>query len=120
MLAEKNQGGLSEFVNKLLDKIKERVVAALAAAFGAALGTAAGGPVGTVIGLAVGFAVGKAFELLKDLVADEVFEPKTVSVIIPSLTHRFKGDKTDSPEIVSVFKGHGGRYDVAFDWRMVA
>jgi len=120
VLAEQDHGGLSEFVDKLLNKVKERVVAALAAAIGAAAGTASGGPVGTVIGLVVGIAVGKAFEALQAAVADEVFEPNTVSVAVPSLSHKFKGGKTESPEGISTFKGHDGTYQVAFDWRMVA
>jgi hypothetical protein len=119
VLAEKDEGGLSDFVNKLLEKIKERVIAYLAAALGGAIG-ASGGPVGALIGAAVGFIVGKVFEFIKSVFADDIFPPKTISVAIPSLTHRFAGGRTDSPEIVTRFVGHDGTYDITSDWRLFA
>jgi len=117
VLAETDTGGLAEFVNKLVDKIKDRVVAYLAASLGAAVG-ASGGPVGALIGAAVGFVVGKVFEFIKSLFADDIFPPKTVSVAVASLTQRFAGARTDSPEIVTRFTGHNGTYDVTTDWRL--
>jgi hypothetical protein len=120
VLAEKDQsGGLADFVNKLLEKIRERVIAYLAAAIGAAIG-ASGGVVGIVIGAAIGFVVGKVFEFINAVFSDDIFPPKTISVVIPSLTHRFVGGKTDSPEIVTRFVGHNGTYDVTSDWRLFA
>ncbi len=120
VLAEKDlSGGLADFLNRLLEKVRERVIAALSAALGAAIG-ASGGPVGALIGAAVGFVVGKVFDLLKSLFADDIFPPRTISVAIPSLTHRFTGGKTDSPEAIARFVGHDGTYDVTYDWRVFA
>jgi len=118
VLAEKDMGGLSDFVNRLLDKVRERVTAMLAAALGAAIG-ASGGPVGVIIGAAVGFVVGKVFDLLKSVFADDVFPPRTVSVAVPSLNHRFPGGRTDSAESTIRFDGHGGEYTLTYDWRVI-
>ena len=117
VLAEKDMGGLSDFVNRLLDKVRDRVTAMLAAALGAAIG-ASGGPVGIIIGAAVGFVVGKVFDLLKSVFADDIFSPRTVSVAVPSLNHRFPGGKTDSAESTIRFEGHGGEYTLTYDWRL--
>jgi hypothetical protein len=119
VLAEKDMGGLGDFINRLLDKIKDRVTAMLAAALGAAIG-ASGGPVGAIIGAAVGFIVGKVFDLLKSLFADDIFPPRTVSVAVPSLNHRFPGGRTDSAESTVRFNGHGGEYTLTYDWRLVS
>ncbi len=120
VLAEKDLGGgLSNFINQLLDKVKQEVISALAAAIGGAIG-ASGGPIGALIGAAVGFVVGKVFELLKSLFADDIFTPKTVTVAISSLTHRFSNGATDSAEAVTRFVGHDGTYDLTYDWRVFA
>jgi hypothetical protein len=120
VLAEKDlSGGLSDFLSQLLEKIRERVVAALAAAIGGAIG-ASGGPVGALIGAAVGFVVGRVFELLKAAFADDIFAPRTVTVAVTALSQRFAGGKTDSPEATVTFEGHGGRYQLVYDWRLFA
>jgi len=120
VLAEKDlSGGLADFLGRLLEKVKERVIAALAALIGATVG-ASGGPIGAAIGAVVGFVVGKVFEFLKSVFADDIFPPKTISVSVPSLTHRFTGGKTDSPEAIARFVGHNGTYDITYDWRLVA
>ncbi len=119
VLAEIDSGGFNDFIGKLLEKVKERVIAYLTAAFGAMVG-ASGGPVGVVIGLAVGFVVGKVFELISNIWKDDVFTPVSVRTSIPSLTARWTGGRTDSPERTVTFKGHGGQYTVTYDWRMFA
>ena len=120
VLAEKDvSGGLSEFLNQLLEKIRERVIAALAAAIGGAVG-ASGGPVGALIGAAVGFVVGRVFELIRAAFADDIFAPRTVTVAVAALSQRFAGGKTDSPEATVTFEGHGGRYQLVYDWRLFA
>jgi len=118
VLAEVDMGGLSEFLNNLLVKVKERVTAALIAAFGA-LGSS-GGPVGAIIGAGVGFVVGKVFDWLKSVWSDDVFKPVTASVNITSLNAQWPGGRTDSPEAIATFEGHGGKYEVTYDWHMFA
>jgi hypothetical protein len=119
VLAEIDHGGFPDFLSKLLTKIKEKVIATLAAAVGGTLGVS-GGPIGVAIGTAVGFIVGKIFELIGRLWGDDVFPPRTVKVSIPSLTAKWPGGKSDSPEGIATFIGHGGKYEVTYDWRMFA
>ena len=119
VLAEADMGGLSEFLNNLVQKVKEKVIAALTAALGGAIGSS-GGPVGAIIGAAVGFVVGKVFDLLKSAWEDDIFKPVTASVNITSLNAQWPGGKTDSLEAIAIFEGHGGKYEVTYDWRMFA
>lgn len=119
VLAEVDMGGLPGFINQLFDWVKSKVTAALAAALGGAIG-ASGGPVGAIIGAAVGFVVGLVFDLLKSIWEDDIFKPATVSVSIPSLNARWAGGKTDSPEGVITYTGHGGKYQLTYDWRLFA
>jgi hypothetical protein len=115
VLAEKDGGGLADFVNQLLKQIRERVISAITAAVGGFVG-ASGGPIGIAIGVAVGFVVGKVFEFIQQIFADDVFKPVTVSVQMRSLTQRFAGGKNDGPEAVADFRGHNGFYQVTYDW----
>lgn len=115
-LAEVDWGGFDDFLNELLAKVKTQVVAAIAAAIGGAIGSP-GGPIGIAIGIAVGWAVTKIFEYLKSTWRDDLFQPVTVRTLIPSLTSRWSG-KSDSPEYTVEYAGHGGRYQLVYDWRM--
>lgn len=119
VLAEKDMGGLADFLNKLLDAVKSHVVSALGAAIGGVIGSV-GGPLAAVIGAAVGWIVGQIFEWLRSWWSDDVFPPKTVSVSIGSLSARFAGGATDSSNRVLRFSAHGGTYDVTYDWRVYA
>lgn len=119
VMAEADMGGLPDFLNQLLTWVKSKVTAALAAAIGGAIG-ASGGPIGAIIGAAVGAVVGLVFDLFKSIWEDDIFKPATVSVNIPSLNARWPGGKTDSPEGVITYTGHGGKYQLTYDWRMFA
>jgi hypothetical protein len=118
VLAEVDMGGLPDFIDKLLNWVKAKVVSVLTTAIGTAIG-ASGGPIGALIGAAVGAVVGLVFDLFKSIWEDDVFKPATVSVSIPSLTARWAG-KTDSPEGVLTFSGHGGKYQLTYDWQLLA
>jgi hypothetical protein len=76
--------------------------------------------VGAVIGAAVGFIVGEVFQALESTWDDDVFSPATVQIEIPSRSHRFENDATDSAEGTTTFSGHGGKYQVVWDWRLFA
>lgn len=119
VLAEKDMGGLADFLNRLLDAVKSHVISALGAAIGGVIGSV-GGPLAAVIGAAVGWIVGQIFEWLKSWWSDDVFPPKTVSVSISSLSARFAGGATDSTNNVVRFSAHGGTYDLTYDWRVYA
>lgn len=107
-------GGLTAFLNSLAQKVKEKVIAAIIKV------GASEGPIGAIIGIAVSFVVGKVFDLIKNIWSDDIFKPMTASVNIASLNARWPGGKTDSPEAIATFKGHGGHYQVTYDWRMFA
>ena len=119
VLAEADMGGLTEFLNNLVQKVREKVIAALTAALGGAIGSS-GGPVGAIIGAAVGYIVGKVFDWLKTVWEDDIFKPVNTRVDIASVNHRWPNGRADSPEAIATFEGHGGKYEVTYDWRMFA
>ena len=112
-LAELDQGGFSDFVSRLYDKVRDAVAEALGGAIGAPLPS----PIDVVIREVVIYVVKKVFDLFKVIWQDDVFQPFTVETTIPSLTGRWAG-RTDSTERVVTFAGHGGRYQLVYDWRM--
>ena len=65
----------------------------------------------------MGFVVGLVFDYLKGLWGDEVFKPITVSATISSLTSRFPGGQDNSTDRTLDYKGHGGHYQLTYDWR---
>jgi len=115
-LAEIDMGGIADYLNRLVDKVRTEVITALTTAIGTAIGTS-GGVVGMVIGAAVGWCVGKAIEWLKAWWGDDIFNPQTVSVNIPSFNARWSGATNSSPRSVN-FKGHDGEYEIVYDWRV--
>lgn len=117
VLAEADSGGLADFLDKLLEKVREKVTAALAAAIGGAIGSP-GGPVGIAIGIVVGWTVNEIFNRLKSLWGDDIFTPLTVRTAISSPTGRWIGGRSDSPERTLTYTGHGGKYQLVYDWRM--
>lgn len=115
VLAEVDNGGLPEVLHNLLMWVKEKVTTALTAAIVGGVIGASGGPVGAAIGAAVGAAVGLIVEFIKDIWEDDAFKPATLRVDIPSLS---AGDMTDTPESLITYRGHGGEYQVTYDWRI--
>lgn len=118
-LAEKDMGGFGDFLTQLYDKIKGRVIEAIAAAIGAAIGSTIPG-LGTIVGAVVGWVLGKLVAWIIGLFSDDVFPPVTLSINIPSLNARWPGGKTDSPEKIATWTGHGGKYQLTYDWRLFA
>ncbi|NGN67355.1 hypothetical protein G5C51_26055 [Streptomyces sp. A7024] len=116
--AEKDGGGFADYLDKLLDLVKTKVIAAVAAAIGGIIG-APGGPITAAIGACVGYVVGKIFDFLKAWWGDDVFAPKQTSTVIASLTARWTTG-TASPQRTVVFSGHGGKYEVVYDWQLHA
>ncbi|HMG43636.1 MAG TPA: hypothetical protein VK611_20060 [Acidimicrobiales bacterium] len=117
VMAEVDMGGLPDFVDKLYNWVKGKVITALTAYIGGMIG-ASGGPIGAIIGVAVGWAVGKVYEIFKSIWEDEVFPPTTARLDVPTATHRFPGGAIDSSESTAVFSGHGGKYELRYDWRL--
>lgn len=117
VLFEKDNGGIPELLDKLLMWVKDKVTAYVGSALGGLIGSS-GGPVGAAIGAAVGAAVGLLVDFIRDIWEDDQFEPGTLRIDVPSYAHRFANDAMDSPEGRLVFQGHGGEYEVVFDWRL--
>ncbi|MFI6439654.1 hypothetical protein [Streptomyces sp. NPDC050759] len=113
VLAELDQGGFSDFVNRLYVKVRDAVAEALGDAVGAVLPV----PINELIRKVVIFVVGKVFDLFKVIWQDDIFRPVTVETTVRSLTSRWAG-RADSPERVVTFTGHGGEYQLVYDWRM--
>jgi hypothetical protein len=38
---------------------------------------------------------------------------------LPSRNHRFDNNSTDSGEGTTFFSGHGGKYEVVWDWNLI-
>ncbi|WP_419999204.1 hypothetical protein [Streptomyces boninensis] len=114
--AEKDSGGFAEYLDKLLDLVDSKVTAAIAAAIGGIIG-APGGPVTAAIGACVGYVVGRVFDFLKAWWGDDVFAPKQTSTVIASLTSRWSTG-TASAKRTLEFTGHGGKYQVDYDWQL--
>jgi hypothetical protein len=117
VLAEQDNGGFPAFLQKLYEGVKGYVIAALASALGALIGSS-GGIVGTIIGAVVGWIVGKLFQWFKDWWEDDEFIPVTVSCTHAGINARWANGATDSPEGYIWWKGHGGHYEMYYDWRL--
>jgi hypothetical protein len=113
VLAEVDMGGVGDFLTALTNEIEDEVIAAL-------VGVVITLPFGPIIAAVVGFTAVKVFEALQNLWEDDMFKPFTASCTIPSLTARWPGGATDSPEHTVACSAHGGTYQVRYDWRMFA
>jgi len=120
-IAEKDNGGFSDFLNKLYDAIKAnlaKIFAALGAAAGAAIGTAIGGsigtaiagPLGAIIGIVAGLILGALVGWIVSVLQDDVFEPVITSVTLNSNTP-FRG-----PNQTLSYRDFGGQYALRVFW----
>jgi phage tail tape-measure protein len=113
VLAEEDYGKLFDFVNELVEKAKSEVVKYLSAAAGTAIGAAIGsslGPATAVVGAAVGYAVSKLVNVLKEWFEDDLFQPATLQFEVPSPDLEIKSEQKIT------WKGHGGHYELFFEW----
>lgn len=119
VLAEQDNGGFPAFLDEMVEGLRSEIWKALTAAIGGALGVT-GGPIGVALGSVLGWAVGELAQMFKDWWEDDVFPPATVACTHGGLDARWPGGATDSPEGTLRFKGHGGTYEVRYDWRLMA
>ena len=128
-LAEKDSGGMSDFIQKLYEAIKAEVAAifaALGAAAGAAIGsaiggsvgTAIGGPLGTIIGVAAGAILGALIGWLVSVLQDDIFAPQASSLFLYSVNDTFQGGSLISPRQEFHYRDHGGHYRITYDWEI--
>lgn len=117
VLAEVDGGGFADFVDRLLDKVRDRILSIFEDVINAKLGTL-GGPIGELISKVVAIVATKIFDFLTGLWKDDIFRPFTVQTTVSSTTGRWLGGRSDSPERTVTFRGHGGKYQLVYDWRM--
>lgn len=128
-LAEKDNGGLSDFITELwkaiknhLDKIIVAIGVAAGAAAGAAIGgttgTAIGGPLGSIIGAVAGLVLGALISWLISALKDDIFEPQMAAIRLPNPNTTFAGGSLTSPIMNLNFRGYGGFYRAYYSWKV--
>lgn len=119
IMAEKDGSGFSRFLADLWSSLKTEIITAVATAVGAASGAALGSiipGVGSIIGAAVGAVIGAFVGWLTKTFEDDVFDPVSMAIVIPSLGHLWDG-RAESSAQYATFTGHGGEYRLTYDWR---
>jgi hypothetical protein len=115
VLAERDMGGISDFIDALTEKIEDQVTNLLAG-----LGESQVPGSGIIARPIIDWCVDKVFDYLKSVWSDDVFKPATLSVKISSPTHTFNNGKIHSPDQTITFKGHDGAYELKHDWLLSA
>jgi hypothetical protein len=128
-LAEKDNGGLSTFLQQLWEKIKDDVdtiVVAVGAAAGAAIGSAIGagagafaGPLGSIIGAVAGAIIGALVAWLINALKDDIFRPQTAALHLPKANSTFSGGALASQQMTMDFDDHGGHYRAWYSWLLI-
>lgn len=131
VLAEKDNGGLSDFLNKLWEKVSEKVKDAIekaletaGAVVGGYLGSAEiGRVIGKILGKVVAWAIGKLIDWLIGLFKDDIFKPGTSWLTVPSAHARWhypNGTWGNPWSGIRWFRfsGYGGRYLLQYQWRL--
>jgi hypothetical protein len=129
-MAEKDNGGMSQFLQDLWEAIKDEVAVIIAAvgaaaglaiggAIGGTIGTAIGGPLGTIIGAVAGAILGALVGWLISAVKDDIFTPQSAAVHLPKPNASFAGGALTSPQFTMDFRDHGGHYRAYYTWQLV-
>ncbi|MFC7534455.1 hypothetical protein [Actinoplanes sp. GCM10030250] len=111
VLIEHDMGDIAGFLDKVADAVRDRLRQELIKA-------GSKGPIEMLIALGLAYVMDKVFAWLKTLWGDEIFSPRTLSLKLPTASHRFPGGKLDSPDYTLSYKGHGGAYEVVYDWQL--
>jgi hypothetical protein len=110
---------LWEAVGEVVEELVVTAVIAGAGAIGIAVG-APGGPVGMVIGAVVGAAVGLVLHYLFDSLEDDVFEPVTVTLLMPDERTLFTGGQRRSGMRSENLTHPSASYTLKYEWELVA
>ena len=128
-LAEKDNGGMSDFLADLWEAIKDDVTVIIAAvsaaaglaiggAIGGTVGTAVGGPLGAIIGAVAGAIIGAIVGWIISALKDDIFTPQAAAVHLPNALSTFAGGALTSPQFTVNFRDHGGHYRVYYSWKI--
>lgn len=122
-LAEKDQGGFASFLDDLWSKVTLQATV-FAGALYAALTALVPGQVwayflpgvlsGLLIGILVAAAITAVFALLASWLKDDIFKPVSTAFYVPTID-----TPVVTPTDVASFNGHGGRYQITYDWAVV-
>jgi hypothetical protein len=118
VLAEKDMGGLADYVDKLVKLLRQHLAKVLGAAVGVAVAAYTSPEIGALVGLAVVYVVNKLLDWLRVWYSDDIFKPVTLRTTLTSMADRWAG-ATDSPNYKTTFSGHNGKYELTYDWRLV-
>lgn len=109
VLIEKDNGGSDSAIVKIAERAKELISQNL---------PAAGGVLGIVLGIVLSPLVNWVSNKIIGGIEDDLFPPHLVSVKIPGANFTWAG-AMDSAEKTIRFNGHGGTYDLTYDWQLV-
>jgi len=114
VLVEKDEGNLNATLKEIVDKLALAAEAWLTAAIVGAIGAPEliAAAVLAAVGAAITWAVGKILGFLISVWEDDLFDPVTLSVIVPDSTATF-----NRPSTVFHFKGPG-EYAVRYEWKL--
>lgn len=103
------------------DVVEELVVSAVVAGAGLVGITvgAPGGPVGMVIGAVVGVAVGLIASYLFASLEDDVFEPTTVTLLLPDARATFSSGQRKSGKRTENLTHTSASYSLKYEWELV-
>lgn len=125
ILAEKDNGGLSNALNTVWEKVSEKVKEAIAKAVTGALSGYVGPAIAAAIGQAVAWIVDELLGWLIKVFKDDIFPIFTASCNVPSFNARWNypngtwGSPTSDVRTAH-FYGHGGHYIVDYYWKLYA
>jgi hypothetical protein len=114
ILAEIDNGGLPDLLNDIVDWVKKKIGDEVEAAVNEQIDDST---IAAAIAALVVLVFTEIWRLFKNIWEDDLFSPYTVTVSVPSLTAGFNGNSV-SPQGVASFDGHGGKYEVLYDWQV--
>ncbi len=124
ILAEKDNGGLSDVLNTIWLKVRDYVKSAIEKAVTGVLSEYLGPVIASAIGKAVAWIIDKLVGWIIGLFKDDVFPPFTASTNIPSYNARWTLNgtwgATWSGYRYAHFYGYGGHYQITYYWQLFA
>jgi len=125
-MAEKDDGGFGSFLDEVWSKITLQATIFAGALYAAVTELLPGwvtsaitaiAPAvlsGLLIGAVIGAALTAIFILLGSMLKDDIFDPVSTAFLLPTID-----SLVTTPTAVATFTGHGGKYEVTYDWAIV-
>ena len=122
ILAEKDNGGLANFLNSVWERIRDKVKQAIEKAVSGALASYVGPAIAAAIGKAVAWVVDLFVGWIISWWEDDIFPVFTARVTTPSMTARwhYPNGAWGNPSSgirTAHFYGHGGHYYAHYYWK---